>query len=141
MAIFLDTGFYIGLVHPKDDNYEKSQQLLRTLKTGVYGQLFTSNFIMAESATLVASRTGNNIRAMHNIRELFLGSGQIAIILRLNADIEKDAWDLFQKINTEKSSEVVSFVDCTNITLCRHYSLENILSFDSHFDGWITRIF
>jgi len=141
MAIFLDTGFYLGLVHPKDDNYDKSQQLLKTLKTGIYGQLYTSNFIMAESATLVATRTGKNIQAMQNIQELFFGSGQIAIILRLNDVVERDAWDIFQKINNKKSDDVVSYVDCTNIALCCYYSIENILSYDSHFDGWITRIF
>ena len=141
MAIFLDSGFYIGLTHPKDENYERCKELLQILKTGVHGQLFTSNFIMAESVTLVAVRTRNNAHAIQNIYELFLGVGQLARVLRLNEDNESDAWDLFRKINSPKSSEVVSYVDCTNIILCRSYSIEAILSYDSHFDGWINRIF
>lgn len=140
MAIFLDTGFYLGLVHPKDENYTKSQQLLDTLKTGIYGQLFTSNLIMAESATLVAVRTRKNFQAMRNIRELFVGSGKIAIILRLKEDTEKEAWEIFHKINENRSSKVLSYVDCTNIALCHYYSIGNILSYEGHFEGWITNI-
>ena len=141
MAVFLDSGFYLGLIHPKDENYKRCIELLQILKTGEYGQLFTSNYIMAESATLVAVRTRNNAHAIQNAFELFLGSGQLARFLRLNEDNLKDAWDLFQKINLPKSPEIISYIDCSNIILCRSYSIETIISYDSHFDGWIKRIF
>lgn len=81
---------------------------------------------MAESATLAAVRTGKNIQIIQNIRELFLGSEQIAIILRSNKNIENDAWDMFQKVNRKDASVIVSYVDCTNIILCRYYSIEKI---------------
>lgn len=141
MAIFLDTGFYVGLLHPKDEYYKRSYQILTELKTGIHGQIFTSNLIMSESATLVALRTQKNPRAMQIIQQYFIGNEQIAIILRLNEDLEKDAWTVFQELNSKKTDKVISFVDCTNIALCRHYSIEKILSYDDHFDGWLTRIF
>ncbi|MHA1324615.1 MAG: type II toxin-antitoxin system VapC family toxin [Candidatus Helarchaeota archaeon] len=125
---------------PKDLNYERCKELLHILKTGEYGQLFTSNYIMVETATLVAVRTGKNARAMHNTYELFLGSKQIAQILRLNEEKERDAWKIFQKINDSTLSKVVSYVDCTIILLCQSYSIETILLYDNHFDGWINRI-
>ena len=140
MAILLDTGFYLGLTHPKDEYHEQSINLLTVLKTGKYGQVFTSNFIMAESATIVALRTKNNLQAIQTIREFFFGTGQIAIMLRLNEDIEREIWPIFQKINTPPSKKVVSFVDCANIVLCRYYSIEHILSYDPHFDGFLSRI-
>jgi predicted nucleic acid-binding protein len=140
VAILLDTGFYLGLTHPKDEYHTQSINLLKVLKTGKYGQVFTSNFIMAESATIVALRTNNNLQAIQTIREFFFGTGQIAIILRLNEDIEREIWALFQKINTPKAKKAVSFVDCSNIILCHYYSLEHILSYDPHFDGFLSRI-
>ena len=141
MGIFLDTGFYIGLIDPTDKYYKRSFDLLKGLQTGKFGLIYTSSFIMAESATLVAARTKKNPIAIKEIENFFLGDKQIATILRLNEKNEKDAWEIFQKINVEKKSKVVSFIDCSNIVLCRNYSIDNILSYDPHFDGWLTRVF
>ena len=96
---------------------------------------------MSESATLVAVRTKKHPRAMQIIQDYFLGSEQIAIILRVNEKIELEAWELFQKINKKRSKSVISFVDCTNIAFCHQYSIENILSYDPHFEGWVKRVF
>lgn len=141
MGIFLDTGFYLGLIDPTDQNFNRSLELLKELQTGKFGQIFTSSFVMAESATLVASRTKKNSRAMREIKNLFTGNEQIAIILRANEEIEKDSWEIFQKLNTQIKNQVISYVDCTNISFCRKYLLDNIVSFDPHYDGWLTRIF
>jgi predicted nucleic acid-binding protein len=43
MAIFLDTGFYLGLIHKKDENYDTAQEWLKKIQSGVYGQIYTSN--------------------------------------------------------------------------------------------------
>ncbi len=141
MAIFLDTGVYLGLTHLKDEYHEQSINLLKILKTGKYGQVFTSTFIMAESATIVALRTKKNLQAIQTIRELFVGIRQIAIILRANEDIEREIWHLFKEMNAIKSKKVVSFVDCSIIVICRYYSIEHVLSYDPHFDGFLSRIF
>ncbi|MHA1380449.1 MAG: type II toxin-antitoxin system VapC family toxin [Candidatus Helarchaeota archaeon] len=145
MGIFLDTGFYLGLIHPKDVNHERSKQLLDELKTGKFGQIYTSNLIMTESVTLVAIRTKKHPKAMKRIKELFIDDFQIAILLRSDLEIEKKTWEIFLKINKEtntvEKSKTISFTDCSNISLCRHYNIDNIISFDSHFDGWLTRIF
>jgi len=140
MGIFLDTGFYIGLIDPTDSHYKRSIELLIDLKSGKYGQIFTSNFIMAESATIVASTTKNNSIAINEIKKIFTGDERIAIILRANEELEKESWELFQKLN-KKENKVISYVDCTNILFCQKYLLNFILSFDAHYDGWVNRIF
>ena len=43
-----------------------------------------------------------------------------------------------KKVDSKKKT--VSFVDCSNIIFCRERNIEYILSFDSHFDSWISRI-
>ncbi|MHA1783787.1 MAG: type II toxin-antitoxin system VapC family toxin [Candidatus Helarchaeota archaeon] len=141
MAIFLDTGFYMGLVDPNDKHYNRSLELLKELQTGKYGQIYTSTFVMAESATLIGVRTKKHPKAMKTIQNYFSGSDKIAIILRFNEEHEKDTWETFHKINKTIKPKIVSFVDCANIVLCKHYSIEHILAYDEHFDGWVTRIF
>lgn len=141
MAIFLDTSFYLGLLDPKDEYYLRSLEILKDLKKGIYGIIYTSNLIMAESATFVAIRTNKNLKALKTMEDFFIGSEQIASILRVNEKIENDSWEIFHKINADKKNKVISFVDCTNIIICKNYSIENILSFDNHFDGWVSRIY
>lgn len=141
MAIFLDTGFYLGLLHPKDEYHSTSLKILEELKTGKYGALYTSNLIMSESATLTAVRTKKNPQALKTIEEFFIGSAKIAAIIRVNEDIEKKAWEIFHKVNEDRKNKVISFIDCTNIAICKHYSIEYILSFDNHFNGWLSRIY
>lgn len=131
----------MGLIDPTDDHYKRSLELLKELQTGKFGQIFTSSFVMAESATLVASRTKKNTQAMRAIKNYFIGNEQIAIILRANEEIEIQSWEIFQKLNIRIKDKVVSYVDCTNISFCRKYLLDYILAFDPHYDGWITRIF
>lgn len=142
MGIFLDTGFYLGLIHKMDENHKRSELLLHELKSGIYGRIYTSNFIMTEAATLTLIRTRNNFHAIHRMRELFIGDTQIATLIRLDEHDEKESWDLFEKINVKKrnNSEFISFVDCTNLICAKRYQIDQILAFDCHFDGWIQRI-
>ena len=34
MGVFLDTGFYLGLCHPKDKHAEESEKILKLLSGG-----------------------------------------------------------------------------------------------------------
>ncbi len=131
----------MGLVDPTDDHYDRSVELLNILKTGVHGQIYTSIYVMAETGTLVAIRTHNNSKILKQIENLFHGTQQIALLLRSNDLEEKQFWKLFQKINRNSKQRTVSFVDCSNIELCRIHLIDKIISFDSHFDSWLTRIF
>jgi len=141
MAIFLDTGFFLGLVYPSDHYYNRSEELLRILKTGKYGQIFTSTYIIAETLTLVAVRSKNNSIVLKEMDEFFKGDKQIAKILRPDEQIESESLKLLLKVNTNPKKKTVSFVDCSNIIFCRKYSIGNILAYDRHFDAWLTRLF
>ena len=141
MAIFLDTGFFLGLVNPNDSYYKRSAELLKILKTGKYGQIFTSTYILAETLTLVAVRTKNNSIVLKEIDEFFKGDKQIARILRPDDQIENETLKLFLKINKNPKKKIVSFVDCSNIIFCRKRAIGNILAYDRHFDAWLTRLF
>ncbi|MHA1673690.1 MAG: type II toxin-antitoxin system VapC family toxin [Promethearchaeota archaeon] len=141
MAIFLDTGFYLGLIHSKDPNFNRAQELLKEIQTGKLGQIYSSQLIMAETATIVAVRTHKNPKALERARDFFIGELQIATILSLTESTEKKAWEIFIKANSEKKSskrsKILSFVDCSNIILCKEHGINNILTFDGDFYGWL----
>jgi predicted nucleic acid-binding protein len=73
--------------------------------------------------------------------QLFTGNLQIATVIRVSEDEEKNAWDLFLKLSKAKdlvSDEgIASFVDCTCIVLCQEHGIEYIASFDGHFKPWL----
>ena len=140
MGIFVDTNFYISLIDPHDFNYDRSLELLKDLKTGKYGRIYTSIYVMAESATLLSVRIKNQAPPYDLMEDLFIGKTQFALMLRSSENDEKEAWILFKKINTNRKLKIISFVDCTNIIFCKKYQCDNILSFDRHFDGIINRI-
>ncbi len=141
MAIFLDTGFFLGLVDPNDEFYDRSADLLKLLKSGKYGQIFTSTYVIAETCTLVSIRTKNNPIALKEINDLLKGDKQIASVLRPNDQLESDTMNLFIKINERSKKRPVSFVDCSNIVFCKNRGIDNILTYDKHFDGWLTRLY
>jgi predicted nucleic acid-binding protein len=139
MGLFLDTGFYCGLVDHEDEHSGRSLELLKLLKSGRYGQIYTSNYVMAETATLIAIRTNRNPNYLQAVRDLFVGNNVLAILLRANLVEDNEAWKLFVKINSEKKSEkVISYIDCTNIIISQSHNIKNIVSFDPHFDGWLS---
>jgi len=140
VAIFLDTGFYLGLIHSKDKNFIRAQELLIEIQTGKFGQIYSSRLIMAETATIVAVRTHKNPKSLKKARDLFIGDLQIATLLPLTEITEKITWDIFIKTNSTKESskkKILSFVDSSNIALCKEHEIKNILAFDGDFKGWL----
>lgn len=143
MGVFLDTGFYLGLCHPKDKYAELSEKILKNLATGNYGVLYTSYFIINEVTTLAAIRSKNNIKVINHLEKLMWGSKKIANILPFDLNFEFETWELFKKVNTTnlKEKKPMSYTDISSIVLCNHHQIEYIVSFDSHFDGFLQRMF
>lgn len=144
MGIFLDTGFYMGLMNEKDVNYNSAQEILDKINTGYYGEIYTSWFVMMESATLVAIRTLQNEMAIEKIRSIFIGDLKLALFLEFTPKIMTDTWDLFTKANRLNSppskKKILSLVDASNIIFCKSHGIENIVAFDGDFQGWLTQI-
>ncbi|HME54518.1 MAG TPA: PIN domain-containing protein [Candidatus Lokiarchaeia archaeon] len=137
MAVLLDTGLYIALIDPSDAHYQRAPEILKEIKTGIHGQPYTTSFVMAEAATLVAIRTKKNIEAMHVIKSFFVGDARIASLLRPSETTENKAWDLFLKINSNTKKQPVSFVDCLNIIIAEQHHIGVMVTFDNHFESWI----
>jgi predicted nucleic acid-binding protein len=142
LAIFLDTGFYLGLIHPKDDNAMRAGEILNELSQGIHGLLYTSNLIIAETTTLTASRTLANPHVLKGLERMIWGENRLAEVLIVTPEIETKAWTLFQKVNMKikTKKKLMSFVDVTSVILAQLHQIDMIVSFDSHFDQFLTRM-
>ena len=133
MAIFLDTGFYLGLVHPKDTNALRAGEILTELSQGTHGLLYTSNLIIAEITTLTAARTFANPLVLKGLEQMIWGEDRLAEVLHVTPEIETKAWTLFQKVNVNITTkrELMDFIDVSSVILAQEHQIDMIASFDS----------
>ena len=143
MGIFLDTGFFLGLCHPKDPFHENSKRLLREMSQGKYGLIYTSPYIIAEASTLLLIRTHNHPKRLQKFEAIVFGPKRFFQILSLTPNFDFEIFKIFRELNRKATSkrEYFSFVDASTVFLCRHYQIENVLSYDSHFDKVLSRVF
>lgn len=122
--IFVDSDGFVALAKEDDTNHKKSQQILTKLshKPVLYT---TSNYVFSETVTVFSHRVGRN-QALSFIQEL-KSPVSIFSIQWIDEELEGIAIQLFKN----QTSKNVSFVDCTNMALLKHYNLDAIFSFDS----------
>jgi len=143
IGVFLDSGFLLGLCHPKDKYAGVSEEILKRLSTGDQGLLYISDFIISETTTLAAARSGNDIKVLEHLGDLIWGNRKIVTILHSSSEIILDSWKLFKKVNTIdlKGERPISFFDITSVVLCKNSQIDTIISFDPHFDRFLVRIY
>src|SRR5271157_2388559 len=142
MAIFLDTGFFTGFYHPKDSHHLESVQIFRALSQGEYGLIYTSPYIISETATLLLIRTNHNQNLLADFFSDLYGTTKFVSILPWSSEIEQKTRAFFRKHNksVKTKEKLMSFTDASNVIYCRDYQIEEIATYDSHFDGILTRV-
>ena len=139
MGIFLDTGFYYALLSKKDKNYKRAHAILKEVAEGLYGRICTSNFVFDESMTLINVRTnGHRTDLLEKMSSLFLGTESIAEMVAVENQWLQEI--VYLQIKITKKGNAISFTDCSNIILCQRRLLTKIVSFDSHYNGFLTPI-
>jgi uncharacterized protein len=124
-VIFLDTGAFLGRYLPRDEYHEIAvaawEELARTR-----WPLFTSNFVLDETLTLLGRRASYAFAAERGRHIL---ASPTLEILRPDAADEEIALGLFTKLADQK----VSFTDCVSFALMKRQRLDRAFSFDRHF--------
>ena len=142
MAIFLDSSFFLGLCHPNDPCHGNSVRLFRSMAGGTHGLIYTSTFVIAETSTLILARTNNSNKIIAKFHEMFQGTTRFIRVLDVCSNVLDDIWNLFinhnKKAKTKK--EYLSFIDASNVFLCRRNEIEKIASFDGDFDAYLQRV-
>ncbi len=124
LHIFVDTDAFVALAVVNDANHHKAISLLSALQSRPV-IFFTSNYVFAESVTVISQRASHDaalqyIDAMQPLESPFL-------IERADDDIEDEAIRLFK----QQTSKNISYVDCTNMAFMEHLQADAIFSFDN----------
>ena len=123
--IFIDTGAFLARYLERDQYCKEAAGLWRELDQ-TRPILFTSNFVLDETLTLLARRSSYAFAAAKG-RTIFASNA--FVILRPSAEDELASLKLFKKY----ADQEISFTDCASFTLMRKVGLSRVFTFDKHF--------
>jgi len=135
MTIFIDTGVFIALRNADDEKHQRSKELMMKALKADYGRIYTSDYIIDEAVTAALVRTRRHDLAL-DIGKYIIESPRITK-LWTTKEIFELAWQKF-KILKDKP---LSFTDCTTLAHIQKNQINQILSFDSDFDGLLQRVY
>ncbi|MDI6704053.1 MAG: PIN domain-containing protein [bacterium] len=136
MFIFVDTSAWIATLIKKDINHKKASKYFIKLLDQDMG-LVTSNYVLCEVYTRLRYDVGHQKTCeFHTIISKATSNGRISIYW-VNENIEKEAWEIFEKYKDQK----FSMVDCTSFVIAKRLKIKEVFAFDEDFSimGFINR--
>ena len=127
-AIFVDTWAWYALADTDDNNHLIAQIANEELQDAGY-TLITTNFVVAETLTLIRYNLGHAaaVRFWYLLQEL-ITDGLVEYI-RIEAVHETVAWQIFERYGDQD----FSFTDCTSFAVMRLQHLTEVFTGDHHF--------
>ena len=136
MTILIDSNFLYALKAKNDKYSERASEILLGLNEK---EIFLTNYlVLNETLTLAITRSRANKSFIEKIYELIWGQENFFRMIQLTPRDYKEVFEVLQKYTTPK--KLLSFVDASLIFLNKKVNARAILSFDSHFDGIISRL-
>ena len=137
MSVFVDTGVFVAFHNTRDANHDRALKLLRLIAEGELGAAYTSDYVFDEAVTVALVRTGR-LENAQAVGRMILGelTAPFLVLLRTNHEAFKETWRLFQQY----AGRGLSFTDCSSIALMRAAGIETMASFDTDFDGIVSRV-
>jgi predicted nucleic acid-binding protein len=139
MGILLDTGFLYSLKDEDDLHHSRSVELIKYIKEEDYYPIITTSMIINETYTVLMHRTKGNITLLRSMDNFCWGNECFFRIVELPISKYQKISNIMAKYSSSK--KMLSFADASLIYLSQRDEHKHIVSFDSHFDGIITRIF
>lgn len=127
MTIFIDTGAFLARYIVRDQHHNSA--MLKWAKLQKSNQkLFTSNFILDETITLLGRWVGEafSFEKAHHIYR-----SELFTILRPDESDELQALEFYKKFSDKK----IGFTDCISFALMKKCKIQRVFSFDRHFKG------
>ena len=127
--IFIDTTAWDAIEDSGDANHEAAM-IFKDEIANRY-ELITSNYILDETYTLLLINIGyERTVAFHRQLEMLIKAGVFQVI-QLSENIVEKAWNIFEKYNQDKCW---SFTDCTSYAAMKELDIDEVFSFDRHFE-------
>ena len=118
----VDTSLWYATADDRDPNHDEAVLLLATPGRSH----ITTNWIFAETITLVRGRLGHNAAVALGARLLHRPGLRI---VRVQPEDEGTAWRIFQQY----ADKDFSVTDCTTFAVMRRLRIAHALAFDRHF--------
>ena len=125
MKIFIDTGGFAALYNRKDGFHDQAKSIWANL-TEKRPLLFTSNFVVSETITLLRKR--GDLEASIQFGDALFSSGLVRIV-RVNESQETQAWVIYKKFRDQD----FSFTDCASFAVMQELGISKAFAFDHHF--------
>lgn len=127
MKIFLDTSAIIAIYNADDKFHDDASRMMKDISTGKIHltRFYVSDYIFDEAMTFIECVLRDHELAQ-SVGEALLSS-PFTIMLRVDDEVFKEAWDRF------KASRGRSFTDCSSFVLMERNGINHAFSFDEHF--------
>lgn len=137
MKIFIDTSAWVALENRRDIHYEQAIAFRDEIRNKRY-RLYTSNFVLDETYTLLLANVGYERTIESAKRIKVLRDKGLLHVIQVTEDIEDSAGDIFERFNRDK---FWSFTDCTSKAIMELLDINESFSFDRNFEqmGFVKR--
>ncbi len=135
-GILLDTGFLHALRLKKDEHHALATGILEGFGWAAHAPILVPSTVVAEVYTLTNFRTNGNRQAISSLDVLFWGDDRFFTIVPVPQEDLSAITQVMSKLT--EPGRILSFTDASLIFIARKYSVEDIVTFDSHFNGLLT---
>ncbi len=132
-GILLDTGFLHALRLKKDGHHVAAKKTFKDIDWAAHAPAFVPSTVVSETYTLTNFRTRGNHLARASLDVLFWGDDRFFTIVPVPQEDLQDIAQLLGKLTGP--GRVLSFTDASLVFVARRYSITDIITFGSHFDG------
>lgn len=122
---FVDTGYWLALFNKKDNNHLHAKNSLYILMDS---DIFITDFIMFETITFLNASLKNSQLTRIFVDFVYNKNNRIEILVA-DENIKIEALQLLLKYD----DKYFSFTDCTSFIILKKYNIDNVFTFDYHF--------
>jgi len=119
--IILDSSFIVSYFNTRDQNHPQAIKLMKK----IHEPLCMTDYIFSEVVTVSLTRL-KSLDGASKIGEILLKSMKMIGVEKSSFD---NAWSLFCK----QKETVLSFTDCTTVSIMQENNIEKIATFDEDF--------
>ena len=139
MPILLDSNFLFALISKKDKYHNDAKRIFNSDILDLNGPIYTSDLVVNETYTLAMIRSKRDKILLDQLNLILDGNKRFFEIKFQNQIDFREIYKIFIKYSS--GTKLLSFVDASLIYLKGQFKSNLVVSFDSHFDGIIERIY
>lgn len=123
--VFVDTSAFVALRNRSEREHRAARAAIARLVSD-RAQLFTSNYVFAETYTALLVRLGR-LEAIEWGRRV--RASEAIDLVRIDESLEEDAWSILES----HADKAWSYIDATSFALIEREGSGEALAFDRHF--------